>query len=86
MVLAPMFDPRSSIFGLPANVVIMLAAIGMLVVGFLWIRHIIEPGPFLRGESRWRYRERGRVDSVRRLIRSLIDLALRSQRTSRLVG
>ncbi len=62
MFLMPMFDPRSSIFGLPANVVIMLAAIGMMVVGFLWMRHLTEPGPFLRGESRWRYRERGRVD------------------------
>ena len=64
MFLMPMFDPRSSIFGLPANVVIMLAAMGVLVVGFLWIRHIIEPGPFLRGESRWRYRERGRRRSL----------------------
>ena len=72
MFLMPMFDPRSSILGLPANVVIMLAAIGMLVVGFLWIRHVIEPEPFLRGESRWRYRERGRVDRIRRMIHSLI--------------
>ena len=71
MFMMPMFDPRSSIFGLPANVAIMFAAIGLLLVGFLWIRHIIEPGPFLRGESRWRYRDRGRVDAIRRAIRSL---------------
>ena len=44
----------------------MLRSIGaLLLVGFLWIRRIIEPGPFLRGESRWRYRHRARLQRIR---------------------
>ena len=43
-----------------------------MAIGFLWIRHTFEPGPFVRGESRWRYRDRGRVDRIRRSIRSLM--------------
>ena len=65
MFLMPMFDPRASILGLPANVVIMLAGMAMLAVGFLWIRHTFEPGAFVRGESRWRYRDRPRLQQVR---------------------
>ena len=65
MVLMPMFDSRASILGLPASVVVMLGAMGLMIIGFLWLRHMSEPGPFLRGESRWRYRDRPRLQRVR---------------------
>jgi hypothetical protein len=65
MFLGPMFDPRQSVFGLPASVAVMLGAIGLMVVGFLWLRHNVEPGPFLRGESHWRYRDRPRGQRIR---------------------
>jgi hypothetical protein len=38
---------------------------GLMVIGFLWLRHTLEPGPFLRGESRWRYRDRPRLQRAR---------------------
>src|SRR5918993_2777264 len=71
MFLMPMFDPRPSIFGLPHGVVVMLAATGMMVIGFLWLHRTFDPGPLVRGESRWRYRERGRLDRMRRVLHSL---------------
>jgi hypothetical protein len=71
MVLALMADP-TLIPGVPYPMSQLLIAAGLSLFGFLWIRHIIEPGPFLRGESVWRFRDRGRVDRVRRAVRSLI--------------
>jgi hypothetical protein len=68
MFLTPMFDPRASILGLPAQVVIMFGAVGLTVIGFLWLRHTLQPGPFVRGESRWRYRDRPRLQRVRQLL------------------
>jgi hypothetical protein len=68
MFLTPMFDPRASILGLPAQVVIMFGAVGLTVIGFLWLRHTLQPGAFVRGESRWRYRDRPRLQRVRQLL------------------
>ena len=65
MFLMPMFDSRPSIFGLPSSVVVMLGALGLMVIGFLWLRHTFEPGPLVRGESRWRYRDRPRLQRIR---------------------
>jgi hypothetical protein len=65
MFLVPMFDSRASIFGLPSSVVVMLGALGLMVIGFLWLRHTFEPGPLVRGESRWRYRDRPRLQRIR---------------------
>ena len=71
MVLALMGEP-TLIPGVPGGVSQLLASGALLLVGFLWMRHLIEPGPFLRGESRWRYRDRARMERMRRAIRSLV--------------
>lgn len=55
---SPMFDPRSSWFGLSADVVILGLAALPVLVGFLWIRHNSSPDELTRGEARWRYRDR----------------------------
>jgi hypothetical protein len=68
MFLMPMFDPRASVLGLPAQVVLMLGAVGLMVIGFLWLRHSLQPGPLVRGESHWRYRDRPRMQRVRQLL------------------
>ena len=72
MVLAMMGDARSSILGLPVSVVMLLVGIGLIAAGFLWMRHTLEPGPLVRGEGRWRYRDRRRVERFRAAIHSLI--------------
>ena len=72
MFLVPMFDPRPSLFGLPSSVVLMVVTVGLMVIGFLWLHRTFEPGPLVRGESRWRYRDRARMERIRRAIRSLI--------------
>ena len=79
MVLALMSEP-TLIPGVPGGVSQLLVAGAMLLVGFLWIRHIIEPGPFLRGESRWRYRHRARLQRFRQWLAEG-DQTLRPQRT-----
>jgi hypothetical protein len=65
MFLMPMFDPRSPILGLPHSVAVMLGAVGLAVIGFLWLHRTLEPGPFVRGESSWRYRDRPRLQRIR---------------------
>jgi hypothetical protein len=79
MVLALMNEP-TLIPGVPGGVSQLLVAGGFLLVGFLWIRHIIEPGPLLRGESRWRYRHRARLQRFRQWLAEG-DQTLRPQRT-----
>jgi len=68
MFLMPMFDSRPSLLGLPPQVVLMFGAVGLTVIGFLWLRHTLQPGPFVRGEARWRYRDRSRIQRVRQLL------------------
>ena len=80
MVLALMGDARASIFGLPANVVMLLVGMSLLAVGFFWIRHIIEPGSHMRAESRWRYRSQARLQRIRQWLAEG-DQTVRSART-----
>ena len=79
MVLALMGEP-TLIPGVPSGVSQLLISGGLLLIGFLWIRHIIEPGPDVRGESRWRYRQRSRLDQLRQWLAEG-DQTLRPQRT-----
>jgi hypothetical protein len=72
MLLMPMFDSRPSLVGLPSSVVLMVATVALMVIGFLWLHRTLEPGPLVRGESRWRYRDRARMEHIRRAIRSLV--------------
>ena len=79
MVLALMSEP-TLIPGLPGGVSHLLISGGMLLIAFLWIRHNIEPGPDLRGESRWRYRHRARLLRFRQWLAEG-DQTLRPRRT-----
>jgi hypothetical protein len=36
-----MFDSRQSIFGIPAEVIVLAVAVGAAVVGLLWLRSIV---------------------------------------------
>ena len=65
MVLALMSDGPTLIPGMPSGVSQLLVSGGLLLLGFLWIRHIVEPGPFLRGDSLWRYRSKARLRRIR---------------------
>ena len=79
MVLALMGEP-TLIPGVPGGVSQLLISGGLLLIGFIWLRHILEPGPLQRGESRWRYRHRARLQRIRQWLAEG-DQTLRPSRT-----
>lgn len=44
----PMFDTREQILGLPPGLVVAAVGLTGLMIGFLWIRRIVEPDPETR--------------------------------------
>lgn len=44
----PMFDSREQIFGLPPGMVVAAVGLTGLLIGFLWLRRIVEPDPETR--------------------------------------
>jgi hypothetical protein len=43
--LEPMFDSRVSVFGVPASVIVLVAAWLVFTVGALWLRHALRGDP-----------------------------------------
>ena len=44
-MFSPMFDTQVAFFGIPHGVVLALLGMTGLVVGFLWIRRLVDPDP-----------------------------------------
>lgn len=59
--------------GLPNAVTMVVASMTFAVVGFAWLHHTLGMDEIL-GEARWRYRERGRIDALKRTIESLVEV------------
>lgn len=64
---------RDSWFGVPEGVVLMVVSTTLLAVGFAWLRHVLGMDEIL-ASARWRYRDRGRIDGLKRTIESLIEM------------
>ena len=69
LMLGP--DRFGSLFGLPDSVVLLATSTTLMAVGLVWVHHVLGMDEVLRG-ARWRYRDRGRVERLRRTIASLI--------------
>jgi hypothetical protein len=64
---------RESPFGLPDGVVLLVVSTTLMALGAAWVLHILGMDEVLRG-GRWRYRDRGRMERLRRTIGSLVEV------------
>jgi hypothetical protein len=64
---------RESPFGLPDGVVLLVVSTTLMALGAAWVRHILGMDEVLRG-GRWRYRDRGRMERLKRTIGSLVEV------------
>jgi hypothetical protein len=64
---------RESPFGLPDGVVLLVVSTTLMALGAAWVLHILRMDEVLRG-GRWRYRDRGRMERLRRTIGSLVEV------------
>jgi hypothetical protein len=64
---------RESPFGLPDGVVLLVVSTTLMALGAAWVLHILGMDEVLRG-GRWRYRDRGRMERLKRTIGSLVEV------------